>query len=143
MSELVKRSILIVDDEPDLVEVMRYYLAFSGIAAVFHMAGTGREALAVMQKERLDVIISDIRMPELTGIEMLREMNRLEVFTPVIFVSGFGDKHIITEAWRLGAFDFLDKPIQPRRLLENVQIAFALGERFNRERHAAKLKAAG
>ncbi len=135
-------KILIVDDEPDLLDVMRYFLTQSGFTGRILEAASGEASLALVEKERPDVVVSDIRMPGMSGLEVLQEMNARRIFTPVIFVSAFGDKRIVMEAWRLGAFDFLDKPISSQRLIENLQIALVLGERFNRERFEARRKVA-
>lgn len=130
-------TLLIVDDEPDLVEVTRYILKKSGFIGKMMEAHSGEDALALAREEAPGAIISDVRMPRMSGLEMLQELSALRIFTPVIFISGYGDKSVVMEAWRLGAFAFLEKPIDSRQLAESLQVALTLGERFNRERFEA------
>lgn len=136
-------KVLLVDDESEIREVIRYYLEGFGLTGRVFEASSGEEALSMIDQVKPDAVISDIRMTGMSGLELLQELTARENFTPVIFVSAFGDKRVVLEAWRLGAFDFLDKPINAQRLLENLHIALTLGERFNRERSLARRKAAG
>lgn len=82
-------TILVVDDEPQLTRIFAAWMQRCGCLRVF-TAGNGVEALEVLQRESVDVVISDVRMPLMDGITLLRRITELEMFPPgVIFVSGF------------------------------------------------------
>jgi DNA-binding NtrC family response regulator len=119
----MEKKVLIVDDEPGIIEVVQDYIEHSGIDCAVTGASSVDEALASISKEKPDVIISDIAMPVKNGLDLLRELVQRGLKIPVIIVSGYGDKDMISKAWKLGAFDFLDKPINSKRLLENLKIA--------------------
>jgi DNA-binding NtrC family response regulator len=124
----MKKKVLIVDDEPGIIEVMQDYIEHSGIGLQVISANSVDEALLLVESEKPNVIISDIAMPVKNGLDFLRELVARQKRIPVIVVSGYGDKEMISKAWKLGAFDFLDKPINSKRLLENLKIAVDAGE---------------
>jgi len=124
----MKKKVLIVDDEPGIIEVMQDYIEHSGIGLQVISANSVDDALVLVESEKPNVIISDIAMPVKNGLDFLRELVARQKRIPIIIVSGYGDKEMISKAWKLGAFDFLDKPINSKRLLENLKIAVDAGE---------------
>jgi len=112
-------NVLIVDDSFSMRSVIKKVLSMSG----FRMdqcfdAGNGREGLAVLGKEWVDVILSDINMPEMNGLEMLRQMKENPVYQniPVIVISTEGSTDRISEAFSNGAKGFIKKPFLPEDL---------------------------
>lgn len=114
MSEIKK--ILIVDDE----EQSRLYLA-SIVNELYpefsiQLAATPAEALFLLNKEYLDIVFLDVEMPGMNGLEMLEKLREINANLPVIFVSGYKRAEFIQKAMRLGAVDYIDKPVDPIEL---------------------------
>lgn len=126
-----QRRLLIVDDEPDICEIL------SDLCAVLTMdirvAANGEEALEILSKEPIDCILSDINMPRMSGLELLKELRARGLETPFVIVSGYEDKLNTVESLQLGALDFIDKPFDEKKLLPIVDIALELGHAI---RHA-------
>jgi DNA-binding response OmpR family regulator len=107
-------KILIVDDEPN-VRLM-YRAALAGSHQVFE-AESGEKALEQCVARRHDVAILDLRMPGgMDGLELLGEMKRMNITTPVVIITAFADVPNAVNAMKLGAIDFLQKPILPEQL---------------------------
>jgi DNA-binding NtrC family response regulator len=107
-------KILIVDDEPKIRLVFRTALETDGHAVA--EAGDGDEALARLRRERFDLVLLDLRMPLLDGMEVLRRMRDEGLDMPVILVTAHGSIPDAVRAMRLGAVDFLSKPVRPADL---------------------------
>lgn len=123
--------VLVADDEP---------LVRSGIIAILttddqiHVAaeaGTGREALDIARSSLLDVAVLDIRMPDLSGLDVLRELRRDGSSLPCLFVTTFGEDDYIREAVRTGADGFVLKSGDPRELILAVRAVVAGGASFS------------
>ena len=123
--------ILVVDDEPDIRATIKDILEDEGYAVdVAESAASARE---VRRRQRPDVVLLDIWMPDLDGISLLREWNeRGGLPCPVIMISGHGTVETAVEATRLGAWDFIEKPISLAKLLLVVGHALEAG-RLQRE----------
>lgn len=121
-------KILIVDDEEDLREVLEYQL--SSLGAKIVLAANGREAFQLIQSSRFDAILSDITMPEMTGLDLLARVRGAGFDMPFVILTGFGDKTKAVEALRLGAFDFLEKPWDQETLVSTMRIAVEYGEKL-------------
>lgn len=123
--------ILVVDDEPDIRQTIRDVLADEGYEVdLAESAAAAREA---RRRQRPDVVLLDIWMPDLDGISLLREWNeRGGLPCPVIMISGHGTVETAVEATRLGAWDFIEKPISLTKLLLVVGHALEAG-RLKRE----------
>lgn len=102
-------KLLIVDDEVDFRESIALYFLDAGYT-VFE-ASNGREGLEVFQRERPDLVFTDLRMPVLDGFQLIAELSRLSPATPVVVISGVGLLKEVVHAMRLGARDYLVKPI--------------------------------
>lgn len=112
-----KKKILVVDDEVALVEMLCDELQLDQYDTL--PAYNGSQAIDLILKNKVELIISDINMPVMDGLEMLEKLNELHFSIPVIFCTAFSDKDKIRKAWKLGAFDFLEKPV-PYETLQSL-----------------------
>lgn len=110
MVALHPRSVLIADDDPGLRESLDDFLARRGWET--HLAGDGGEAVAVLRIRVVAVALVDMRMPDMTGLEALREMHRLVAVLPVIAMTADRDRWVREEVLAAGAFDLLWKPLR-------------------------------
>lgn len=124
----MSRKILIVDDEKDLVDVMRSCFEYEGW--LVETADNGLEALKKCSIFSPDVILSDINMPKMNGLQFLAELDRMQSEIPLIFLSAFRDVEKMKLAWGLCAFDFLDKPFSQRDLLQVANSAYDYGRDY-------------
>ncbi len=124
------RSLLVVEDEPSVRSVLAAMLRDTGIDAAF--AGNAEEALEVLGGCDFDVVLSDVRMPGRSGHELVTEARLLRPDTPILLMTGFGSIDSAVEAMRVGAFDYLTKPLRRRPLLEALERAFEQRERAAR-----------
>ncbi len=109
-------KIAIVDDEKDMRQSISQWLALSGFETeTFESA---EEALKVIGADYPGVVVSDIRMPGIDGMQFLKKLMGLDSALPVIMITGHGDVPMAVEAMRIGAFDFLEKPFNPDRMTE-------------------------
>jgi two-component system response regulator AlgR len=129
----VNFRVLIVDDEPLARERLRALLGDLGVAEVAGEAASGLEALDVAERERPDVVLLDIRMPGMDGLEAARHLSLLDPAPAVVFTTAY-DAHALA-AFEANAIDYLLKPIRPERLRSALEKAGALS--------AARAAAAG
>jgi CheY-like chemotaxis protein len=108
-------TILVVDDEADLREIFAAWLNRNGCTVL--TASNGVEALSILETAKVDVLLSDIRMPIMGGVELVRKVFERKLVVPsVIFVSGFGDVHP-REMYGLGVEALMEKPLRRKDLL--------------------------
>ena len=118
-----KNHILVVDDEENMLLTMQFILEVAGYKIT--TAEDGQEALERILKARnngnpVELLITDIQMPRLTGMELIDELNRLEIGIPVLVITGYGDEEMITELSSKGCDEYLDKPFDDENLVERV-----------------------
>ncbi|MEX2353620.1 MAG: response regulator, partial [Gammaproteobacteria bacterium] len=115
-------KILVIDDEPDICALISEILEDEGFQVT--VAESGAQARAALEKSDPTLILLDIWMPDIDGISLLKEWTESEDFhTPVIVMSGHGTVETAVEATRLGAYDFLEKPLSMAKLLLTVKNA--------------------
>ncbi len=114
-------SILIVDDDASVRRVVQMQLAEAGYDV--QLASSGNEALRMLLEKRPKLLITDLRMPDLDGLELLRRIADDEIQTTVIMVTAFGTIETAVQAMRLGAYDYVTKPIDYEALLLAVHRA--------------------
>lgn len=115
-------NLLIVDDEPEILEGIREMLLASDLPLKeVKTAQSARRALMMFAQSPFDIIISDIRMPEMDGLEMVRQTRRIWPRTSVVFLTGFRDFEYARQAIQLGSADYLVKPVFDEHLLESLQ----------------------
>jgi EAL domain-containing protein (putative c-di-GMP-specific phosphodiesterase class I) len=119
-----KGRVLIVDDEPDLVEVYAAVLREQGYTVT--TAGTGREAMNLLGGSTFDVVLSDIVMPEMGGIELLREIRKRDLEVPVLMITGSPTVETAAQAVDYGALKYLVKPVPEKDLVARVDEAIRL-----------------
>ncbi|MGD9350992.1 MAG: response regulator, partial [Desulfobacterales bacterium] len=102
-------KLLLIDDEPDILRVLSMSLKADGYDVV--TAGNGTEGITAFEKEGPDIVITDIKMPGMDGIEVLRKVKELNADTEVIIITGHGDIENAIEALKHGASDFINKPV--------------------------------
>jgi CheY-like chemotaxis protein len=121
---LVDAKILIVDDEPMLLEIFQAWLHYAGCGKVF-TAANGAAALTVMDSESIDLLVSDVRMPVMDGMALVRSLAATGRALPsIVFVSGFGDIDQ-REMYALGVEAFVSKPCGRNELLKLLENAVA------------------
>ena len=118
-------SILVVDDEPDVADLFRQRFRREARQGtyVMHFADSGEEALDQLADEiepELIVILSDINMPGMDGLELLREIKQRRPELPVMMVTAYGDDERRRRAAEFGAFEFVTKPVDFDRLKEQI-----------------------
>jgi len=114
-------DVLVVDDETDVLKALTQTLEIEGINTL--TATNGQEALALVQPGWAGIVLTDINMPVMDGMELIRQLRTVDPDLPVIMLTGHGDVSIAVEAMRNGAYDFLEKPFATDVLLETVQRA--------------------
>jgi DNA-binding NtrC family response regulator len=107
-----KKVILVVEDDPNVGESIRLLLKKRGYEIL--LASNGKEALSLFRQETVDLIITDLVMPKMDGIELLEEVKHLRPETEVVVISAQGTIEKAVQAMKWGAFDFIEKPINPR-----------------------------
>src|SRR5688572_8331278 len=103
-----RKQILVVDDEPNLRRVLRAQLERDGYDV--HTAEDGEQALALLREHHIDLVITDLRMPRLDGMELLRRIAAFEDPAPVVMITAHGTVDTAVEALKTGAFDYITKP---------------------------------
>ena len=103
------RKVLVVDDEPQAVELLEEFLTAKGYAVVG--ASGGEEALRRLKEERPHLMLLDIRMPVMDGLEVLRRAREIDREVGIVMVTAVNEESIGREALRMGAYDYITKPL--------------------------------
>jgi DNA-binding NtrC family response regulator len=114
-------KILIIDDERSIRNTLKDILEFEKHQV--SLAENGLKGLEAAQNEMFDLIFSDIKMPEMDGIELLTQLKEKDIEAPIVMISGHGNIETAVECIKKGAFDFIEKPIDLNRLLITVRNA--------------------
>jgi len=114
-------SILVVDDELSMRELLEYMLEKEGYAVI--CAANGKEALSRIDKDRYDLMLCDIRLGDMTGLEVLKASKKKNPHVTVIMISAFATTETAVEAMNQGAFDYVPKPFQNEELLQAISTA--------------------
>ena len=117
----MKCSLLIVDDEPKMVKYLSRRLINRGYKV--HTAFSGQEALAAIENNPFTVILLDIMMPEMNGIEALKKIMEIAPTAAVILLTGHLSEQIAAEGKKLGAFDLVMKPFDFSELIGKIDLA--------------------
>jgi len=125
--------VYVIDDDEAVRHSLEFLLSTAGMEV--RAFGSGEEFLKNLPQIRSGCVITDLRMPGISGIELMRRIKDSSIEVPVIVVTGHGDISLAVEAMKIGAVDFLEKPFDDDRLVDAVRLA------LGREAGAAKHKA--
>lgn len=116
-------KILIVDDDPSIQSILGKILKMKGHEGV--AAESGMHALELIVQSPFDLVITDLRMPQMNGLEVLQKVKALKPGLPVIMVTAYASSETVGESIQLGVFDYLAKPFKVSELIETVERALA------------------
>jgi two-component system response regulator FixJ len=112
--------VALIDDDAAVLDALCYYLARQSIrASTFQAAKEFLEALD--RREQFDCVVSDVRMPGMSGLDLMKQLNERSYAGPVILITGHGDVDMAVGAIKNGAFDFIEKPFDEARLLVSIR----------------------
>ena len=124
---MAKRHILIADDDPSIRTLLRTFLESEGYT--ISEARTGGEVIGLLSDSKgIDLLIVDLRMPELSGMDILQRINDQELGVPVILMTAFGTSNVAIKAIQLGAYDYITKPFELEDVLVAIQRFFEYQE---------------
>jgi two-component system nitrogen regulation response regulator NtrX len=132
-----KTRILVIDDESAIRDSLRMTLEYEGYE--FLGAATGQEGLTVVEREAPDLVLLDVKMPGMDGIDVLDRLRAMNETLPVVVISGHGTIQTAVEATKKGAFDFIEKPFASERVL--VSLRNALDQRRLRDENRSLKRA--
>ncbi|HEV8347901.1 MAG TPA: sigma-54 dependent transcriptional regulator [Vicinamibacterales bacterium] len=132
-----KSRILVIDDESAIRDSLKMTLEYEGYE--FVGAATGQEGLALAEREGPDLVLLDVKMPGMDGIEVLERLRNMNESLPIVVISGHGTISTAVEATKKGAFDFIEKPFASERVL--VSLRNALDQRQLRDENRSLKKA--
>src|SRR6266849_9858819 len=118
-----KVRVLIVDDDPALLQALPQAIALRMKDVEVESSDSAQEALQQVQKKTYDAIVSDIKMPGMDGITMIEQLQHLCPETPTLLITGHGERDLAIRALRVGAYDFIQKPIDREYFISSLQRA--------------------
>ncbi len=116
-----KETVLVIDDEPSVADALKVILSDSGYQVAVAMSG--REALENLGKRRFDLVITDVRLPDISGLDVLRHLRRSHPNVTVIIITAHYTPELAAESLSLGAAGVLAKPFSPSDLLRIIETA--------------------
>ncbi len=114
-------KVLLIDDEAELVYTLAERLVIRGIEAA--AVTEGEAALEILKQKQFDVVLLDVKMPGISGIDLMKEIKKVQPAVKIILLTGRGSQEESTEGLREGAFDYLLKPVQINVLIDKMQKA--------------------
>ncbi|MFA6226804.1 MAG: response regulator [Methanoregula sp.] len=130
-------SILLLDDEPAILDIAKLFLEKTGAISAVTTA-SAKDALHILQTQSFDAIVSDYEMPEMTGVQLLRELRICGDRTPFIIFTGKGREQIVVEDLNAGATFYLEKGANPKALF--TELANQIHQAVNRRTAESALK---
>jgi two-component system response regulator FixJ len=129
--------IALIDDDEAVLDSLRLYFARQDIETSCFASAKDFLA-AIKRREQFDCVVSDVRMPGMSGLDLVHHLNKHDLVLPMILITGHGDVDMAVAAIKIGAFDFIEKPFDEVRLLASIRNAVEKGRR--REDDATELK---
>ena len=123
MASISKRHIFFVDDEPKVRELVEQTLERAGFKVMCFAAAA--DCLEKLRFSSCDLLVTDVKLPKMSGIELLAEAKRIIPSLPVLVVTGYGDVPMAVSAMKAGATDFIEKPLKRQVLLSAVEVALS------------------
>jgi FixJ family two-component response regulator len=124
--------IALIDDDEAVLDSLKLYFERQGVSTMCFSTAT-----AFLEVKNIagafDCVIADVRMPGLSGLDLVRRLVALGLIIPVILITGHGDVDIAVKAIKIGAFDFIEKPFDEKRLLNSIHAAIGHGRRKQNE----------
>ena len=118
--------IALIDDDPAVLDSLRLYFARHELKT--SCFNTAEEFLAALDRSaQFDCVVSDVRMPGVSGLDLVRQLNARGFIRPIILITGHGDIDMAVAAIKIGAFDFIEKPFDENRLLASIRNAVEQG----------------
>jgi two-component system nitrogen regulation response regulator NtrX len=117
----VKPRILVIDDDAEIRKSFKMTLEYAGYDVV--LAATGEEGVKLVEQEAPDLVFCDIKMPGMDGLDVLQKLQHLRDVMPIVVITGNAEIQNAVEATRLGAFDFIEKPVSSERMLVSIRNA--------------------
>ncbi|KPJ74046.1 hypothetical protein AMJ52_02040, partial [candidate division TA06 bacterium DG_78] len=108
-------NVLIIEDKASFGDMLKSTLEDAGLTV--KLVKRGREALQVFKKEKIEIALIDLRLPDMEGIDLLREFKKFDTDTKCVIMTAFGTIDKAVEAMKLGAYDFLTKPFDVEQLI--------------------------
>ncbi len=127
-------NVLLVDDEKGYLNVLSNRLSKRGILATKAFSGT--EAIQILRKKDFDVVVLDLKMEDMNGIEVLKIMKKMVPELPVIILTGHGSQEAAREGISFGAFDYLTKPCELVELMDKIHEAYRHQQNSSKETHS-------
>ena len=118
----IMNKILIIDDQKPIRNALREILEYEKY--VVDDASDGLMGLKMIKSHKYDLVFCDIKMPHLDGIELLKKISEMRFSNPIIMISGHGDIETAVQTLKLGAYDYIEKPLDLNRVLTSVKNAF-------------------
>ncbi len=119
-----KKSILVVDDDPEMRSILSDGLSKNGYPIL--LAGDAQEAMRVFEQKPIDLVIADIKLPGENGVELLKQLKKRSLRTPVLLMTGYGSVQSAVEAMKSGAYDYILKPFSLQALEQTIQRALSI-----------------
>ncbi len=114
-------KILIVDDDKDMQFILSDLFKMEGYEAI--VAGRGREAIKIFGEHAPELVLLDVKLPGMNGLEVLKELKKIDKNTIVIMLTGYGDIKDAVKAIKIGAFDYITKPFEDKAIINTVKQA--------------------
>jgi len=111
-------SVIVIDDDPHILSLLDIFLSKKGVKTV--TCSSAKEALNILRSSQIKLALVDICMPEISGVELLQQVQKLTPSTHVIMITGLGDMEVAKKCMQLGAKDFITKPFDLEYLETSV-----------------------
>ena len=121
MTSTMKSCILVIDDEAAIRDSLKMILEYDGYECI--LSASGQEGLVCVKRDSPALVLLDIKMPGMDGLDVLRSIREIDKLLPVVIISGHGNVATAVEATKLGAFDFLEKPLSTERVAVTIRNA--------------------
>ncbi|MBA92691.1 MAG: hypothetical protein CMJ43_18615 [Phyllobacteriaceae bacterium] len=115
-SEKSNGIVAVVDDEEEILELLEAHLTGAGFECLSFLSA--KELIDQIKEKKVDCIVTDMRMPEITGLDLMKEVNHIDPEIPLVLMSGYIDKEVLLEAISSGVFGVLEKPLESKRLIQ-------------------------
>jgi excisionase family DNA binding protein len=113
-------TVLVVDDDAGLQSMFKLFLKKQGFARI--IVGSGKEAIAAMQKQKFELCFLDLQLPDMTGDEVYKEAKKIEPALPIVIITGFPDSQMLDNILKLGPVTVLKKPLKVETLQQTLKM---------------------